>query len=87
MIEMFSEYRYWLFWGFLVLCLVWFYLHHRKRVRAFLLGGITGLTALLLLHSFGGSIGLTIPLNTGNLALSALLGIPGTGLIVAAQFL
>lgn len=74
------ENTYWLFWGFALLCAVLFYIRHRKRIRAFLLGSVTGLASLVLLHLFGGSIGFSPALNATNLLLSAILGIPGTAL-------
>jgi hypothetical protein len=61
-------------------------MHHTKRIRAFLLGSVTGLASLLLLHLFGKGIGFAPTLSTANLALSALLGIPGTLLLMAAHF-
>ncbi|MBQ8927707.1 MAG: hypothetical protein IJ055_05460 [Oscillospiraceae bacterium] len=72
----------------LVLCiagvmLLLYYVLHKKRIRSFLLGGVTGLASLLLLHLFGGGLAPTLCL--ANLCMSTLLGIPGTALIVLGQ--
>lgn len=87
MTEFLTNHLYALFWAFLGLCLFWLYLHHKKRIRAFLLGSVTGLASLLVLHFFGDAIGFAPTLSGTNLALSALLGVPGTALLVAAHFL
>ena len=86
MTEFLTAHIYALFWALLVLCLAWFYLHHKKRIRAFLLGGASGLLSLLLLHLFGDAIGFVPSLNVVNLTVSALLGVPGTGLLAAAHY-
>ena len=84
--EFWEAHTYALLWCFAGLCALLFYMHHKKRIRAFLLGSITGLTALVLLHCFGDAIGYAPTLSTANLALSALLGVPGTALIMAAHY-
>lgn len=86
MTEFLTDHLYWLFWLFAVLCALLFYLHHKKRIRAFLLGSASGITALLLLHFFGDAIGYAPSLCAANLALSALLGVPGTALLVAVHY-
>lgn len=76
---------YWLFWGFAGLCAAWFYIRHRKRIRAFLLGGVTGLASLVLLHLFGEGIGFAPSLCLTNILLSLILGIPGTALAALGE--
>ena len=86
MTEFLTDHLYALFWGLVVLCLLWLYMHHRRRMVAFLLGSFTGLASLVVLHLFGGAIGFAPPLNLTNLACAALLGVPGTLLLLAAQY-
>lgn len=86
MLELLSSHLYELFWTFAVLCVLVFYIRCKKRIRAFLLGCVTGITALCLLHWFGDAIGFAPSLNLTNLALSALLGVPGAALVMAVHF-
>ena len=86
MLELLSSHLYELFWTFALLCALVFYIRCKKRIRAFLLGCVTGITALCLLHFFGDAIGYAPSLNLTNLALSALLGVPGAALVMAAHF-
>lgn len=83
--QLLIEHTYGLFWGFAILCAALFYIRHRKRIRAFLLGSITGLTSLVLLHLYGGSIGFSPSLCTTNILLSTILGIPGTALAALGE--
>lgn len=76
-----TDNTYWLIWGFAVLCAVWFYLRHRKRIRTFLLGSFTGLASLILLHVYGEGIGFAPSLCLTNILLCTILGIPGTALV------
>ncbi len=62
-------------------CLLLFYLRCRKRIRSFLLGGSSGLAALLLLHFYGDAVGFTPTLCLANLLISVFLGIPGVALL------
>jgi hypothetical protein len=80
------DHLYELFWALAVLCLLWLLLHHRKRVRAFLLGSAAGLASLLLLHQFGDAIGFAPTLSLTNLTTAGLLGVPGTLLLMAAHY-
>ena len=86
MTEFLFAHLYELFWALAALCLLWLYMHHRRRILAFLLGSVTGLAALILLHFYGGAIGFAPPLNLTNLACAAILGVPGTLLLMAGQF-
>ena len=86
MTEFLTSHQYTLFWALAVLCMVWFFLHNRKRIRAMLLGSVTGLASLIAAHCFGGLIGYAPSLCAANLAVSAMLGVPGTLLILAVHF-
>ena len=55
--EFFRTYLYWLLWGTGIFILFLFYHKRQKPIRTFLLGAVTGLTALFLLHFYGGIIG------------------------------
>lgn len=76
-----------LLWLLAVLCFLLFYIRHRRRIRAFLLGSITGLSSLVLLQLFGDVIGCRPSLCLTNLLISGVLGIPGTALILLADVL
>lgn len=78
---------YWLFWALILLCYAWLLMHHKKRIQAFLLGSVTGILSLILLHCFGETIGFAPTLSAANLTLSGVLGVPGTLLLTAAHFL
>lgn len=86
MTEFLTGHLYMLLWVLAALCCLWLLMHHKKRIRAFLLGSSTGLASLLLLHFFGDVIGFAPTLSAANLALSALLGVPGTLLLMAAHY-
>ncbi len=85
--DFFRTYLYWILWAAAFLILLFFYIKRQKPVRTFLLGGITGLTALFLLHFYGEAIGFAPTLCTTNLLTSSFLGIPGTALIILAHAL
>ncbi len=85
--EWISEYHYELLWIAALLMMLLFYLRHKKRIRSFCLGGVTGLLTLILLHSFGGAIGFAPTLCLSNLLISIFLGIPGVGLILLGGLL
>ena len=86
MTDFMTNHLYWLFWVLAVLCYGWLLMHHRKRIRALLLGSVTGLASLLLLHGFGDAIGFAPTLCASNLAVSGILGVPGTLLLVAGHY-
>ncbi len=79
--EWMEENCYWLLWCGVGLCLLLFYLFRRRRLRTFLLGGGSGLGALILLHFYGGVIGFTPTFCPANLLISVFLGIPGVVLL------
>lgn len=53
-----------------------YYLTRFKRLKTVFFGTFTGITALLLLNSFGGGFGAALPLNLFNVCGSAVLGVP-----------
>ncbi len=79
------QFFYWLLWGMAILILIIFYIRHTKKIRAFLLGSSTGLTALFLMHFYGEAIGFAPTLCLTNLLTCSILGIPGMILIILAQ--
>ncbi|MBR1554729.1 MAG: pro-sigmaK processing inhibitor BofA family protein [Oscillospiraceae bacterium] len=83
----FRNYLYWMLWGICLLILLFFYIKRQKPVRTFLLGSITGLTALFLLHFYGEGIGFAPTLCAANLLTSTFLGISGTILILLTHAL
>ena len=86
MTEFLTNHLYALFWALAALCLVWLLMHHKKRIRAFLLGSLTALASLLLLHFFGDAIGYAPTLSLTNLSAAGILGVPGTMLLMAAHY-
>ncbi len=86
MTEFLTAHLYLLFWLLAGLCLLWLYMHLKRRILSLLLGSLTGLASLVLLHLFGGAVGFVPPLNLTNLLVSGLLGVPGTLLLTAAHF-
>ncbi len=85
--EFFRNYFYWMLWGMSILIFILFYIKRQKPVRTFLLGSVTGLTALFLLHFYGEMIGYAPTLSITNLLTSTILGIPGTAFIILAHTL
>ena len=81
------NYFYWLLWIAGILCLLIFYIFHKKRMRAFLLGSSTGLILLFLLHFYGETIGFAPTLCTTNLLTCGIFGIPGVALLILTQAL
>ncbi len=77
----------WLLCGLAGLILLIFYIRQKRRIRTFLLGSVCGVTALILLHFFGGSIGYAPTLSVCNLLLSAILGVPAVGMLYAAELI
>ncbi len=53
-----------------------YYLTRFKRFKTLFFGTFTGITALLLLNSFGGGFGAALPLNIFNVCGSVVLGVP-----------
>ena len=87
MTELLQDCLYPLLWVFAGLCVLLFYLRCRKRIRAFLLGGTTGILSLIVLHLHGMILGFTPTLCLSNLPIALFLGIPGTALIGIGEIL
>lgn len=83
--EWITENCHFLLYAGAALILLLFYIRRKKRIRTFLLGGFSGLSALVLLHFYGGAIGFAPTLCWFNLAVSVLLGIPGVALLYLAE--
>lgn len=80
----------WMFWGilgFVCLLMLLYYLRRRRKVRSVLVGGGTGLLALLCVHAYGDAIGISLPLTSFNLVTAGVLGVPGVGLLLILQAL
>lgn len=86
MTDFMKEHLYELFWALAILCMLWLLMHHRKRIRAFLLGSGAGLASLLLLHCCGDAIGFAPTLSLTNLSAAGFLGVPGVLLLMAAHY-
>ncbi len=71
--------------GGAAILLILFYIRQRKRIRCFLLGSISGIASLVLLHFFGDAIGYAPTLCLFNLAVAAFLGVPGVILLYLAE--
>lgn len=83
--DLIRNHFYWLLWIAGILCFLIFYIFHKKRIRAFLLGSSTGLTTLFLLHFYGGAIGFAPTLCITNLLTCSIFGIPGVALLILTQ--
>ncbi len=62
--------------GAVITIMLIYYVRHKRRIRAFLFGSLTGLAALLILNKFGGQFDTCLPLNIFNVCGSAVLGVP-----------
>lgn len=78
---------YMVLWGAAALCLLIFYIRRRKRIRTFLLGSVSGIGTLTVLHFWGDSIGFTPTLCLTNLLIAGFLGIPGVALLYLSSWL
>ena len=87
MAEILKACCYALLWVFAGLCAVLFYLRRKNRVRTFLLGMFTGVTALMLFHFYGERLGFAPALSGTNLLIASVFGIPGTALIGLGEIL
>lgn len=57
------------------------YLSRKRPLRSALLGMLTGVAALTLMHLYGGRFGVEMPLNCFTGGISLLLGVPGVTLL------
>lgn len=69
------------------LIMVYETLRRTHRLRTMLLGSGSGIAALILLHCYGGAIGLYLPLTLLHTGMAAVLGIPGVLLMAALSHL
>lgn len=84
------EAREWFLLGGIVILFVimgCYYARSNKKFRKMLFGTLSGVAVLYPATLIMTAFGLTLSMNLFNVAVSAILGIPGVVLIVAAQFL
>ncbi len=62
--------------SFIILITIIYYLKRKRKIISFLIGSITGVSALFLLNKFGEYINYIPPLNLFNIIASGILGIP-----------
>jgi pro-sigmaK processing inhibitor BofA len=62
--------------SFIILITIIYYLKRKRKILSFLIGSITGVSALFLLNKFGEYINYIPPLNFFNIIASGILGIP-----------
>lgn len=65
-----------------VIFMLWEYLRRKHKLRAMLLGTLSGIAALTLLHTYGEPIGFVPPLTVFTVCTAAVGGIPGVLLLV-----
>ncbi len=70
-------------WFFLGIIMLKIYAKRSKTTRSAFIGMMSGGASLVAVHFLGTYIGTAIPVNLFNTAVSLILGIPGTALIVA----
>ncbi len=80
-----QKYIFYAVWAAAALIMLIFYSKREHAFRSSLLGMGSGAGGLLILHYFGSYIGIAVPLNIFNTALSLILGIPGTALIAVVN--
>ncbi len=73
--------------GAAVLTMLLYYLRREHRMRTFLFGSLTGITALLILNEYGGRFSSQLPLNVFNIAGSTVLGVPFVTVLVLLKIL
>ncbi|MGN0675377.1 MAG: pro-sigmaK processing inhibitor BofA family protein [Oscillospiraceae bacterium] len=79
-----------IFYGIMLLAAAAMLIHYirsEKPLKTTLKGMISGASGLVLLHFFGGDIGLALPLNTFTVFISLTLGLPGTAAMCVLQII
>ncbi len=74
-----------IFWGIcaaIVLVMFIYYIKRERKLLSFLFGGLTGFIALVILNKYGTLIDIDVPLNSFNIAGSAVHGVPFVILLV-----
>lgn len=74
-------------WAALGIIMIIYYARRKHTVRSAVTGMLSGAAALILLHYFGDNLGYAPPVNLFNTAVSLVLGIPGTALIMAVNLI
>jgi len=67
--------------------MICYYKSRERKISSFLLGALTGMTALFLINKYGFHIGAEVPLNMFNLCGSIILGVPFVICTVIIKFL
>ncbi|NLK70732.1 MAG: hypothetical protein GX286_04755 [Clostridiales bacterium] len=68
---------FWAAWALAGIIMLVFYAKRKKSLKSTLFGMLTGVSALLLLHYFGGGLGYQPSLNLFNTMTALVLGVPG----------
>jgi len=74
-------------WFFFGIVMLKFYSRRNRTVASAFIGMMSGGISLVALHFLGSYIGITVPVNLFNTAVSLVLGIPGTALIAGINLL
>ena len=77
---------FWSIWGLHGVAMFFYYMRRFHIVRSILIGGLSGWTALVLLHYFGGVIAFCPELNLFNFLQAAILGVPGVIMMTVLHF-
>ena len=81
-----QEVIFWGIWAVLGVIMLLYYLRRKRRVLSLLVGAVSGLLALLVVHYGGSLVGISPVLNPLHLVQSAVLGVPGVILMVVLHF-
>ena len=82
-----NDYIFKIIWIVIGIIMLRIYAKRKSTIKSVLFGMVSGGTALISLHYFGGYIGFSPPLNLFNTMVSLLLGIPGVALILISNLL
>lgn len=80
-----KEYIFIGIWIILGIIMLRFYAKRKHTVKSAFAGMMSGGIALVAVHYLGNYIGITVPVNLFNTAVSLILGIPGAALITAVN--
>ncbi|MCM1228291.1 MAG: pro-sigmaK processing inhibitor BofA family protein [Clostridium sp.] len=69
------------------LVMIIYYAKRKHTIKSAVFGMASGGISLLLMHYLGNNLGYAPPVNLFNTAVSLVLGIPGTALIMAANII
>ncbi len=72
-----DEIMFWAVWALVGIIMLVFYAKRKHSLKSTFFGMVTGVSALLLLHYFGGGLGYQPNLNLFNTMTALVLGVPG----------